>query len=61
MREIYRGFGWNVERMLSGLFGYSLVFEFFVLYFTWHFWLGRLSREWVVLVLSGVAAIFLYF
>lgn len=41
-----------VERMVPGLFGYSLIFELFVLYLSWTFILSKMDKNWLYLVLG---------
>ena len=40
--------------MVPGLFGYSLIFELFVLYLSWTFVLSKMDTNWLLLILGLV-------
>ena len=44
--------------MISGIFGFSLIFELLVLYFALNLWLTSVDKRWVYLLLG--ALVFIY-
>lgn len=40
--------------MLSGVFGFSLIFELFVLYYAWNLWLTNVDKRWVYFLLISL-------